>query len=178
MNKSLSLILYTLSLAVILWFPVSKIIKFETSQDFMEIKFKATVHDPYDPMRGRYVQLSVLPNKWMAPKEMSWNGQDGYAVIKKDPTGFAQIIRLEKNFPQLQNGECAVKVNQVYSQWDHEKQKETGEYTFSLPFDRFYLNELKAPELEQELQNFGTVMTLKVKIFRDGSFAVTGLEKP
>jgi len=51
------------------------------------------------------------------------------------------------------------------------------EYHFTWPFNRFYLNELKAPELEKELRRRNTPMILKVKIFNDGSFAVTGMEK-
>lgn len=178
-KKILLLVLYTLSLAAILYYPVSKIIKFEMSPDFEEFKFKATVYDPYDPMRGRYVQLQVQPdelNIGNKDKDFSYN-EKGYAIIRKAPDGFARIVRLEKSRSQLKQGEFAVKVSKIDPVWNHKTNK-AEKYKFVWPFSRFYLNELKAPQLEKELQKPNAAMTLRVKIFFDGSFAVAGLEKP
>ena len=177
-KKTLLTILYTLALVAILWYPVSKIIKFETSPDYEEFKFNATVYDPYDPMRGRYVQLEVLPNKWKEddPQPFTFGYKaKGYAVIKKDGNGFAQLVRLEKDRTQLQKGENFVKINKIYR--DFSIKNDSRNYKFTWPFNRFYLNELKAPELEKELQKSNTPMILKIKIFRDGSFAIISLEK-
>ena len=174
-NKILLLVLYTLALAAILYYPVSKIVKFEVSPDYEEFKFKVTVYDPYDPMRGRYVQLQVTPDIWESA-DRDLVRHTGYAVIRKDSKGFAEVLRLTADFPQLPQGEYVVKVNSIYSHCKNEKSN-IMEYHFTWPFNRFYLNELKAPELEKELRRRNTPMILKVKIFNDGSFAVTGMEK-
>ena len=131
--------------------------------------------DPYDPMRGRYVQLNPVPNTWNSKqKEVFSYNQSGYAVIKKNSDGFAEIVRLEQNRTELKPGEMAVKVTGIVST---QEDNTFSVYRFNWPFKRFYLNELKAPELEKELQKQDNSLDLKVKIFGDGSFAVIGLEK-
>lgn len=65
-KKIILLTVFTLSLIAILWYPVNKIIKFETSQDYTVVKFKVKPMDPYDPMRGRYVWLNLeVPHCWI-----------------------------------------------------------------------------------------------------------------
>ena len=177
-RKTWLLIFYTFALAAILWYPVNKIIKFEyPSVAPEEIKFKTAVNDPYDPMRGRYVRLRVRPDRVnTSDKKSRFKYRDkGYAVIAKDKNGFARILRLEKTAAGIKKGELAVKVSQIwyFSSW----KKKTAYYTFQWPFDRFYLNELKAPELEAELQSRKTPFALKVRIWPDGDCAVSGLLK-
>lgn len=175
-KKTLLSILYSLSPVAILYYPVSKIIKFETSPDCEEFKFNATVYDPYDPMRGRYVQLDIMPSRWKTsvrqPDDLYYGA---YVVIKKNRSGFAEILRLEKNLQPLKKGEFAIKQKGVFRTSERNSNSEV--YHLKWPFNRFYLNELKAPELEKELQKRNNPVVLKVKIFRDGSFAVTGMEK-
>ena len=172
------MVLYTLSLAAALWYPVNKIIKFECPAVAPEtVKFKAFVYDPYDPMRGRYVRLQVKPDRINTSDRKSRfrYGADGYAVIVKDKQGYAKIMRLEKSRSGIKKGEIAVKIKKIWysSAW----KKTPAYYKFDWPFDRFYLNELKAPELEAELQNRKTPFALKVRIWPDGDFAVSGLLK-
>ena len=177
-RKILLSVLYTFALVLILWYPVGKIMRFECpAVPPVELKFKATVYDPYDPMRGRYVQLRVMPDEIKTSDKKSrikWR-ESGYAVIKKTPQGFAEILRLEKDLSQVKKGEIAVKVKRIwyFSAW---KKRPAG-YGFIWPFDRFYLNELKAPELEAELRNRKNPVVLKVNIYPSGDFSVAGLDK-
>ena len=173
---------YTLALVLILWYPVGKILRFEfPAAAPVEIKFKATVYDPYDPMRGRYVRLTVLPYRIETADKKSRftyspGGSKGYAVIEKTPSGFAKVLRLEKDPSKIGKGEIAVKVKGIY--YNYGWKKTPAAYRFTWPFDRFYLNELKAPELEAELRNNRHPVVLKVRIFPSGDYAVAGLEKP
>ena len=157
-KKIILLTAYLLTLTAVLWYPVWKIVSIEFPAEApAELKFKVTVADPYDPMRGRYVRLGVRP----------------------DPEGFAQAVRLEKECKAVKPGEIAVKVRNLwFSSGNWGKKKQPSCYRFTLPFDRFYLNELKAPELEAQLQNRSRAkqyMVLKVNFFKNGLYAVTGL---
>ena len=177
-RKILLSVLYTCALVLILWYPVSKIMRFECPAAApVELKFNATVHDPYDPMRGRYVKLRVMPDriKTSDKKSRFKYRERGYAVIEKTPQGFARILRLEKDIAKVGKGEIAVKVSHIY--YSPGWRKQPTNYYFSWPFDRFYLNELKAPELEAELRNRKKPVVLKVKIYPSGDFAVAGLDR-
>ena len=178
-NKKFLLIgLYSLVLVAILGYAVSMVIKFETSPDFEEFKFNATVDEPYEKKQGKYVSLRVNDGEWaVSHKKSIFKKNEGYAVITKDQNGFARVVRLQKSCSQLKEGESTVKIRQIYAN-NFFGEGEISKYTFSWPFDRFYLNELDAPELEKGLKERGTPVILKVKIFRDGSFTVSGLEKP
>ena len=177
-------VLYTLALLLILWYPVGKILRFEfPAVEPVELKFKATVYDPYDPMRGRYVRFQVLPDTLETTDkrsrfDYSRRERKGYAVVRKTPQGFAELLRLEKDFSNVKKGEIAVKVKNIWYNgiWQWEKNKKPS-YKFEWPFDRFYLNELKAPALEAELQNSNKPMVLKVKIFPNGDYMISGLER-
>ena len=177
-RKITLLVFYTLSLAAALWYPVNKIIKFECPAVVpVEVKFKAFVYDPYDPMRGRYVRLQVKPDRVVTSDRVTRfrYGDIGYAVIAKDKQGYAKILRLEKSRSGIKKGEIAVKIRKIWysSAW----RKNPAYYNFNWPFDRYYLNELKAPELEAELQSRKTPFALKVRIWPDGDCAVSGLLK-
>ena len=177
-KKIILLTVFTLSLIAILQYPVNKIIKFETSQDYTVVKFKVKPIDPYDPMRGRYVWLNPeVPDCWIftnkKQQEIFSHNQCGYAIIKQDADGFAEFLRLELNCKELNTGETAVKVKNLHIK----SEGRFGVCLFTWPFTRFYLNELKAPELEKELQKQGNSFVLYVKIFSDGDSAVISLKK-
>lgn len=174
---------YILSLAAILWLPADMVRRIEWPvEPPAEIKFKVTVADPYDPMRGRYVLLHPLPDSMVAKERVSrfrWR-EKAYAVIRKGPGGFAEVIRLEKSTDAIAPGERYVRVSNVWLHAPYRKGA-TYSYRFQLPFRRFYLNELKAPELEAELRNRSAArqyMILSVKFFKGGFYAVSGLSRP
>ena len=179
-KKIILLAAYILTLAAILWHPVTTVKEIEfPAETPTELKFKVTVFDPYDPMRGRYVRLSIQPDKFQtSEKQDRFHENRAWAVLEKSPDGFARVVRLEPDRKGVKNGELAVRVNRVYFYRNYKDKK--GWYHFRFPFDRFYLNELKAPELEAELQNRSRAkqyMILHVNFFRNGRFAVTGLSR-
>lgn len=177
-RKILPVILYTLALAAILLYPVEKILSFEfPAEPPTEIKFKVNLYDPYDPMRGRFVRLQVRPDRFVTADKINRfpYRANAYIVFAKDKNAYAKLLRLEKEYPKLKKGEFALKVNRV---WYSSRYKDkSAYYQFVWPFDRFYLNELKAPALEEELRKKNSEFVLTVQFFRSGSFAVKNLSK-
>lgn len=176
---------YILALGAALAYPVAKIISFEYPSVPPNVyTFETEIRDPYDPMRGRYVQLNFKQNRVRLPdkntKLLEWNGPC-YAVLEADPDGTARIADLVTDVKQLPPGKDFLKVKYVYFEQDFDRkahtQKKTGVHVITLPFDRFYLNERLAPEAEQEVREStrrGKAF-VRVKIYQNGNFALDDL---
>jgi len=106
-------------------------------------KFKTQPIDPTDPFRGSYITLyfearSVEVND---PKEWAM-GEKVFVILKNDSAGYAQIDHLSKTKPEGRDYiETTVEYVTEYQ----------APYTvnLALPFERFYLEESKAPEAER-----------------------------
>ena len=179
-KKIILAVIYTFSLVLILIYPVNRIVRIDfPSEEPVEMKFKVVLRDPYDPMRGRYVVLNVEPNRIPAGKvqgDIQWRDK-AYMVLERDEKGFGKPVRVTKDRSSIKDGEIFVRVKNVWQTYSQRNDKK--EYNLQLPFDRFYLNEFKAPQLEKELQyvtrKFDMILT--VKFFRNGLWAVSNLEK-
>jgi uncharacterized membrane-anchored protein len=102
-------------------------------------KFRTAPVDPYDAFRGRYVALAF------EEREAPWEGKthpkyrdNAYAVLGTDTDGFAKVLRVTPSPPdgdylRVKTGHGG-KSNMV---------------SFSFSFDRFYMEERKAPEAER-----------------------------
>ena len=179
-NKKILLISYTLLLGAILYYPLRTIQRIEFPvQPPLEVKFQVTLYDPYDPMRGRFVRLQVLPDLYHSPVAVKTNYRTPlYAVLKRDADGMGQIIRLETDPGKIGKEEYFVRVTGWEKYHSGKEKKNTFTYFIRWPFEQFYLNELKAPELEQELRKKDTAkkFRLQVQVFPGGFWAVSGLE--
>ena len=101
-------------------------------------RFRTAPVDPNDPFRGKYVALRFNAET-LATKDTTWMPDETvYALIEKDSVGFATITRLSRSEPDGDNNYIAATVH-YYSQ---------GIVTLNLPFERFYMEESKAPEAE------------------------------
>ncbi len=134
---ALFIVVALLQLAV----PVSQLWRYEqTLRTGKPYKFRTRPVDPYDAFRGRFVALAFEEH------EAPWEGKTtpvhdttGYAVLGKDANGFAQVLRVTPVAPEggdylrVKTGYCGAS-NRV-------------SYTYS--FDRFYMEERKAPEAER-----------------------------
>jgi len=102
-------------------------------------KFRTRPVDPADPFRGRYVQLAFDQNHapWRSHAELQ-HGQELFARVADGPDGFAVIQEVQVARPD-QGDYLKVRV----SWW------QKNEVYFTLPFDRYYLEETKAPKAEQ-----------------------------
>ena len=186
LNKKFLLLCYTLTLCAIVWYPANTVRKIEfPAEKPVEMKFRVRLYDPYDPMRGRYVRLQVFPDRIETADKTNrfpWRSKEKiFAVLQRGKDGFAQVLRLENEPLKLKSGEYAVKVSSVWFNRGFGKEKGRNFYHFSLSFKRYYVNEFKAPLLEEELRKRSSKnknMILTVRFFKDGVYAVSNLEYP
>lgn len=124
------------------WFvPASIIWRFESAlRDGKLFKFQTRPVDPYDAFRGRYVALGFSQENvpWKYTAVPLKRGENMYALIENDTNGFARIKNLSAERPQT-GDYIGVKIRYAASP--------TNVFV-QLPFDRYYMNEKKAPAAE------------------------------
>lgn len=150
-------------------YPISKIIKFEfPSETPSEYIFRVGAVDPYDPFRGRYVVINAMPTSVKLPTPKYAPEDLKFAVLGKDKDGFGTVVDLTDS--PVEGKDCVKLDKQPYGG--------PASYSFSLPFDKFFMNEKLAPEAEKiirELSGRNGACTIKVRIYKDGSFSITDL---
>lgn len=187
-NKKIQLALFLFIVAVGVYYPVSKIIRFEFPFSPPAVfRFQATLYDPYDIFRGRYVALAPTRQTVIA-SDMEWykyNESKVYAVLEEDEDGLAKVVDLVK---KPEPGKPAVRVESAFphGRWggrgltDKTEEDVANKYTVNFPFDRFYMNEKLAPEAEvavnKAVREGGEGCVIVVKVYADGNFAITDLE--
>ena len=134
-----------------LFVPVYMIIKkYDILNSGEEFKFRVSPVDPYDAFRGRYVYL-------YSPQNVSGNGK--YGVISVDTDGFANISKITDEKPK----------NAAYV-------KSESKLWFSLPINRYYMDEKFAPKAEslvrQREPGIETYVTVRIK---NGELVISGL---
>lgn len=180
------LIGYLIVFIIIVAFPIWKIIAFEFPKVAPnEYLFKTEIYDPYDPMRGRYVRLTFDQQEVYMRKNkfpITSYGEDCFAVLGTDKDNNAVITDLYQTREEVPAGkDCLrVKYSGMGNASDDAKEGQQSKecHLVRLPFDRFYMNEKLAPEAEELVSTAtrkGGKALLKVKIYRDGSFAVSDL---
>jgi uncharacterized membrane-anchored protein len=104
-------------------------------------KFRTAPVDPYDAFRGRYVWLGYEQNRarWSGESEPG-SFRTAYALVEEGRDGFAVINQV---MPQPPKSGDYVKVGRVYRDW-----QTNSVVHFTLPFDRYYMEETKAPKAE------------------------------
>lgn len=109
-------------------------------------KFKTAPVDPYDPFRGRYVWLAVEQNT--APyigQGPPPYGKDVYAVLEVGEDGFARFSGVDLRPPAAGD--------YIRAHGDYAGE---GMILLRVPFDRYYMNERKAPEAELAYREHST----------------------
>lgn len=138
-TKSL-LFLFAVAVLLQLAVPASMIARRErVLRDGQAFKFRTAPVDPYDAFRGRYVALGLEQRSVpLAPGQDFQRGQKVYALLEEDAEGFAHYAGLSRTRPEAQPF-LATRIHYV-----------SGTNAFlDLPFDRFYMEENKAPAAEQ-----------------------------
>lgn len=141
MNKSITLILFAAMVLAQWAVPVSMITKREMTLSQGAIyKFRCEPIDPYDAFRGKYVWLSVAPEG-----NATWNGeplrkdQAIFVVLDQDEEGFANVRELQLTRPE--SGDYV----KAKVRWNASGREDVP---LEYPFDRYYLEESKAPRAE------------------------------
>ena len=143
-NKKIAWIAFALLLLLQLWVPASVIRKKENVLSTgTAFKFRTAPRDPNDYLRGKYVFLNFNETSYTATNGKSFkNGQVIYVTIGKDSAGFAKIIAatdIEKDAPKDH-----IKTTVSYVDYDN-----PGKIFVQWPFERFYMEESKAPLAEE-----------------------------
>lgn len=109
-----------------------------------EFKFRAAPVDPNDPFRGKYIILNYMNNTIEIQGKNEWKTNEPvYVILSVNQDGFAEIESVSKEKPSGNHDFVKAKVgNQLF---DGDK-KLAIEY----PFERFYMEETKAPLAEKE----------------------------
>lgn len=144
-NHKVLLPAFILLALVQLYVPASMILAQEKILKYgKEYKFKTAPIDPNDPFRGKYITLNYEDNTIKIPKESNWErGEVLYAVLKTDDDGFAKIQSVSKERPTGNPDFLKTKASYVSAFAD------SSELTIEYAFDRFYMEESKAPAAEQ-----------------------------
>lgn len=126
--------------------PVKMILNSEAVLTEGEVyKFKTQPIDPSDPFRGKYVILRFDVEQFETDTTKKFSqGQEVYAQLNTDENGFVLISDLSSEPPEvLDNSILKTTVGYV---WPVEGKQRVS---LKLPFDRFYVEESKAPTAEQ-----------------------------
>lgn len=142
-HKKIVWVAFALLVLLQLWVPASVIRNREdvlsTGRPF---KFRTAPRDPNDYLRGKYIFLNFNENEFEATGGKEWKrGEEIYVSLGTDSAGFAKIISIATNSNQSKGDYIKARVDymgyempkKVFVEW---------------PFERFYMEESKAPLAE------------------------------
>ena len=170
-TKYILLILFLVAAGAQLYVPTSMIL---SQEDILTagktFKFRTAPVDPNDPLRGKYVALRYQDNSLTIPDSVYfYRNQKIFVEIEEDYEGFA-IIKDISQAPPLQGSDYFDANLQSVSYYD-----DSTRLWIIYPFNRFYMEEHKAPEAEK-LYNESTwntdVPTWAVVKIKDGKAAL------
>ena len=183
-SDAIRLVCYVAALIFILFYPVRTIRRFMfPATKGIALRFPVTVYDPYDPMRGRYVRLSlitgrnlVLPNR---NRNLDFRYRQKVFAVLDTRSESPKIVDLVADRKKVPPGAFFLPAQYLGSVRDYDaktrKRLNTWKHQVRLPFERFYLNEHKAPKAEKLLQKRGSEAELLVIVFPDGVYQVQDL---
>ena len=107
-----------------------------------EYKFKTAPVDPNDPFRGKYIILQFEEDLVPTSAGNNWErDEDIYVILSEDSNGFAQVASVLRQRPGEDQDFVKAKIGYVFGNG-------TDETEIEYPFERFYMEESKAPEAE------------------------------
>jgi len=109
-------------------------------------KIKTIPIDPNDPFRGKYIVLRYRDNKIERPTTEKWEENEKVFVsLSHDDDGYGYISDIGKDVPNDISNYIQTKVSHVTPV----NGKVTQTVWIDYPFDRFYMEESKAPRAEK-----------------------------
>jgi uncharacterized membrane-anchored protein len=134
-------------------------------------KFKTQPVDPYDPFRGKYIDLryEVEQKKYDLDglnKEELEEVYKAYAEVNTMNDGFAEISNLTSDKQNLSGDYIEVKI----------RSRKDGKVTISLPYDRYYMEESIAKPSEdyvREVRRDSSVQIYGIINIKDGNGVLT-----
>jgi len=108
-----------------------------------EFKFKTAPIDPEDPFRGKYITLSYEDNFIQVQNDKDWiRNELVYISLLTDRNGYAKIQSVSKTKPKENPDFVKAKVS-------HVDINNNNKLIVDYPYDRFYMEESKAPIAEE-----------------------------
>lgn len=154
-NKYIFLIAFILIVIAQLVVPIQMISEQEdTISSGKILKFKTAPIDPYDAFRGKYIYLNFRDNKTAITKEtQKLSNNDDIFVTFKDSAGYALVASVSVTEPKDTAEYIKAKVdyvdNMVTLKFIRNPNQNRQFVYIDYPFDRYYMNEYKAPKAEQ-----------------------------
>lgn len=144
-TKTLIFALFLLVAAVQLYIPAEMISHNENIINTgTMLKFKCEPIDPYDPFRGKYIYLRFANRNIIVNKANNYQyNQKIYATFKQDTTGYAVMDKIYNLPPKHRTDYLELTVDYINNYDSIEK------ISVEYPFNRYYMNEHKAPLAEQ-----------------------------
>jgi len=151
-KQNLLLLAFGIMAFLQLWLPAQTAIQHEnTLRKGEAFRFETVLVDPNDPFRGKYIRLDfprlTADIENTVQQELYTQIQQGqkvYCLVANDERGYAQIKELQLEPPSASVPYFSAKVNYL-----HYQNEKVENITLNYPFDRFYLEESKAPEAER-----------------------------
>ncbi|WP_457616425.1 GDYXXLXY domain-containing protein [Lutibacter sp.] len=164
-HKKIFFYIFIVIALVQLYVPVQMILRKEKVLDEgVHFKFKTAPIDPSDPFRGKYVKLSFEANTIIV-NDKNWTRNEAvYVLIDADSLGYAKIVSVSKELPKNTSNYIKAKVSYVSF-------KSPYRLTIQYPFDRYYMEESKAPiaeELYREATQLKTTIAYALVSVKDG----------
>jgi uncharacterized membrane-anchored protein len=106
-------------------------------------KFKTAPVDPSDPMRGKYITLNFQGNFFPFSDSTEWqSGDQIFVTFTTDFAGFAVPEQISHTKPEADSYLETVVEHTSHFEDNHD-------VWYKVPFNRYYMEESKAPQAEQ-----------------------------
>jgi uncharacterized membrane-anchored protein len=173
--------------AVQLAIPLTMAYRYErTLREGTVYRFHTEPFDPVDAFRGRYVAIRLRLVAAPHPANQDYAGLEYCVALDRDAQGFATVRTLSKERPSGGEWLRGTVSDDVFAEWRPHAEDAPPERPallgtrIELPFDRYYMEEGKAPQAERVVRNFRSEgpqldVTARVRV-RHGLGAIEGLD--
>jgi len=127
-------------------------------------KFRISGYDPYDPVRGRYIQFTVDELQLFRDTSLAQGLEEGdafYAILDCDSEGYAYITKVSRSKPDKHTGWLTLRY--------------VGGRSIDNTFDRYYVTAPMADELQKKFDSFRNSAYITMQIAQ-GLGVITALE--
>jgi len=185
--KRLRLGLFLALCAAQLAIPLAMAYRYErTLREGAVYRFHTEPFDPVDAFRGRYVAIRLRLVTAPHPSNQDYVGSEFYVVLDRDAQGFATVRTLSRARPSSGDWLRGTVSDDVYAEFAPRTDEKPPERPallgtrVELPYDRYYMEEGKAPQAEQAVRSFQPTgprmdVTARVRV-RHGLGAIEGLD--
>lgn len=108
-----------------------------------EFKFRTAPMDPNDPFRGKYIELEFSASTFETEEADEWiYEKEIFVSLSTDEKGYAKIESISREKPDGTMDYVIAKVSRIIT-------STPKRVVIQYPFDRYYMEEYKAPDAEQ-----------------------------